>query len=62
MLLNFKINRFKKMTVEKSVHFLSFWKRNVEYHMKIPRKILRIISGFRMDFTEADLTLEEKTK
>ena len=33
--LNFKINRLKQTTVDKSVHFINFWLRNFKRQMKI---------------------------
>ena len=33
--LNFKINRLKQTTVDKSVHFVNFWLRNFKRQMKI---------------------------
>ena len=33
--LNFKINRFKQMTVDKSVHSVNFLQRNLKHQRKI---------------------------
>ena len=39
--LNFKINRFKKTTVDKSVHSANFSPRNLKHPGKHQRKILK---------------------
>ena len=54
--LNFKINRFKQTTVDKSVHSVNFSQRNLKH-----QRILRVISGPSiMNFIEAGLTLKKE--
>ena len=56
--LNFKINRFKQTTVDKSVHSVNFSQRNLKHQRKIS---LRVISGpSKMDFIVAGLTLKKE--
>ena len=56
--LNFKINRFKQSTVDKSVHSVNFSQRNLKHQ----RKILEgYISGpSKINFIEAGLTLKKE--
>ena len=51
--LNFKINRFKQTTADKSAHSVNFFQRNLKHQ--------RVISGpSKMDFIEAGLTLKRE--
>ena len=51
--LNFKINRLKQMTEDRSVHSVNFLQRNLKHQRKI-------LGPSKMDFIEAGLTLKKE--